>query len=111
MRGPREIGGERPYKREETARDGTRHDREGTGQTGRWRGGNMLLIEWVPGSEVDKPGTSGRLINLDHGKRGHSISMQDRATPAMSSFFSGASGREWSPKVEIGRSEAKRSSQ
>ena len=29
-----------------------------------------ILIEWCPGSEADKPSISGRLIDLDRGKRG-----------------------------------------
>jgi serine/threonine protein kinase len=43
-----------------------------------------ILIEWHSGSEANKPSISGRLIDLDRGKRGnsHPSSSQVTATPA-----------------------------
>jgi serine/threonine protein kinase len=41
-----------------------------------------ILIEWHPGSEANKPSISGRLIDLDRGKRGKSFS-SSRATAAL----------------------------
>jgi serine/threonine protein kinase len=42
-----------------------------------------ILIEWVPGSEVDKPSTSGCLIDLDRGKKGKSKQSPSQPTAAI----------------------------
>jgi len=40
-----------------------------------------ILMKWQPGSQAGQSSTSGRLIDLDHAKRGKSSSEQEIAQP------------------------------
>ena len=45
-----------------------------------------IIIEWCPDSDLDKPSTCGRLIDLDHAKQGMSCSEQKSIYPVAESL-------------------------